>query len=585
MGTFIELGPDATLTALAQAGVESEDAVFIPSLRKDGPESRSVTAALASAFVQGLPVRWEALLGERDTRPVALPTYAFQRQRLWLDAPAVRSDAAGLGLESVGHPLLSALVRSADDEGVLFTGRVSLRGQPWIRDHSIHGHVLLPGSALVELAIRAGDDAGCGRVEELTLEAPLALTEESETDLQLLLGAPDEVGRRSVDIYSRPARERQWTRHATGLLGPAASADAAASGLAVWPPEGAERVPVAGLYERLAAEGYGYGAAFQGLRAVWRRGEVTFAEVVLPEEAADGAEGFGIHPALLDASLHALLLDRAEGGGATDDTLPLPFSWTGTELHRTGAGSVRVRLVKKGETSLSLAVADAEGATVAVVESLALRPVSAGDLVGAARTHQDSLFAEEWTIAPPVAAADTPWRLLSEVPEGEVVPGVMVLPVAAPDADDVPSGVRQVLTEVLGSVQAWLDDARYEGARLVVVTRGATAGVRDAAGVDLAAASVWGLLRSAQSEHPGRIVLLDLPPEAALDEALTRALGCDEGQMSLYDDELRVPLLQRVPVPAETPAIADVGDGWTLVTGATGTLGGLVARHLVVERG
>ncbi|MFE4533522.1 SDR family NAD(P)-dependent oxidoreductase [Streptomyces scopuliridis] len=586
VGTYVEIGPDATLTALAQAGVEGEGAVFVPSLRKDGPEARSVTAALASAFAQGLPVRWEALLGERGTRPVALPTYAFQRQRLWLDAPAAPSDAAGLGMQSVGHPLLSASVRSADSEGVLFTGRVSLRSRPWIRDHSIHGTVLVPGTALVEMAIRAGDDVGCGRVEELTLAAPLTLTEEGETDLQLLLGAPDEEGRRSVDIYSRPASEQRWTRHATGLLGRTASAGTTASEPSVWPPEGAVPVPVAGAYERLAAEGYGYGPVFQGLRAVWRRGEETFAEVALAEEAVEEVDGFGIHPALLDASLHALLLGASgEVGAPTGEPLRLPFSWAGTELHRTGARSVRVRLVKKGETALSLVVADTEGATVAVVESLALRPVSAGDLAGAARTPQDSLFAEEWIPVPPDAVTDTPWRLLSEVPDGEVVPGVVVLPVAAPDAENVPSGVRQVLTDVLGSVQAWLDDARYEEARLVVVTRGATSGVRGADDMDLAAASVWGLLRSAQSEHPGRIVLLDLPPEAALDEALTRAVGCGESQMSLYDDELRVPRLQRVPAPTGTPTPFDVGDGWTLVTGATGTLGGLVARHLVAVCG
>ncbi|MFF8697396.1 type I polyketide synthase, partial [Streptomyces sp. NPDC015144] len=583
VGTFVELGPDATLTALAQEGTEGEDAVFIPSLRKDGPEPRNVTAALASAFARGLPVRWEALLGESGARPVPLPTYAFQRQRLWLDAPAARSDAAGLGLQPVGHPLLSAAVWHADGAGALFTGRVSLRSQPWIRDHSIHGTVLVPGTALVELAIRAGDDVGCGRVEELTLEAPLALTEEGDTGLQLLLGAPDEEGRRSVDIYSRPAPEEQWTRHATGLLSRASSVGAMASEPAAWPPEDAERIPVEGLYERLAADGYGYGPVFQGLRAVWRRGEETFAEVVLSEEAVQDADGFGIHPALLDASLHALLLGSSD---EAEEPLRLPFSWTGTELHRTGARSVRVRLVKKGGTSLSLVVADTEGATVAVVESLALRPVSADALVGASRVRRDSLFAEEWTTAPQGAAADTPWQLLSDVPDGEVVPGVVVLPVAATDAEHVPSGVRQALTAVLEPVQAWLDDPRFDESRLVVVTRGATGSVRDAAGTDLAAASVWGLLRSAQSEHPGRIVLLDLSPETALDDALNRALGCGESQMSFYEGELRVPRLQRVPAPTGTPELLDGGgDGWTLVTGATGTLGGLVARHLVVGCG
>ncbi|KOG56738.1 hypothetical protein ADK38_43230, partial [Streptomyces varsoviensis] len=107
-----------------------------------------------------------------------------------------------------------------------------------------------------------------------------------------------------------------WVRHASGVLAPEPEAAAVFDGFGAdgaWPPPGAEPVGVAGTYERFAEGGFVYGPAFQGLRAAWRRGDEMFAEVALADGPRQDADRFGLHPALLDAALHATGLPGAPG--------------------------------------------------------------------------------------------------------------------------------------------------------------------------------------------------------------------------------------------------------------------------------
>ncbi|MEU2850052.1 beta-ketoacyl synthase N-terminal-like domain-containing protein, partial [Streptomyces sp. NPDC007049] len=205
--TFLELGPDGVLSAMAQESVP-EEAAIVPILRKDRPEESTALTALARVHAHGATVDWTGFFTGTGTRarPVELPTYAFQHQWFWPagSQSAAAGDVRAAGLGSAGHPLLGAAVELAAGQGVLFTGRLSVRSHPWLADHAVMGRVLLPGTALLELAIRAGDEVGCDRVEELTLAAPLTLPERGAVQMQVAVGTPDESGRRSVGIYSRP---------------------------------------------------------------------------------------------------------------------------------------------------------------------------------------------------------------------------------------------------------------------------------------------------------------------------------------------------------------------------------------------
>ncbi|MEU9118122.1 SDR family NAD(P)-dependent oxidoreductase, partial [Streptomyces sp. NPDC048483] len=613
---FVEASAHPVLTVgveqtLEDAGVSG---AALGTLRRDHGGAEQLLMAFGQAHVQGLAVAWEKVLAPYQPQRVDLPTYAFQRERYWPKPDARRpGDVRGLGLGSAGHPLLGAAVTLADSDQVVLTGRLSLSSHPWLADHVVLGSVLLPGTAFVELVVRAGDQVGCDVVEELALEAPLVLPESGGVALQVSVEAPDGSDRRSVSVYSRPEDDVEgvWTRHAMGVLaqgGGAAGVESA--GFGVWPPAGASVVDVEGAYEALAGAGYGYGPVFQGLRSVWREGGAggaVWAEVVLPE-GVGGVEGFGMHPALLDAALHAAgiggLLEPGEGDGGRGPRLP--FVWSGVRVHAVGATRVRVRLTALGSDEMSVLVADETGAPVATVESLSLRAVAEGQLRAAAR-DVGSLFDISWQALPSSDSASEPveWvgldglegpagafadlgALSGAVDKGFETPEVVVAEISAGS-----SGASGVV-EALGLVQGWLAEERFAQSRLVVVTRGAV-GVRPGDSVEgLGQAGVWGLVRSAQSEHPGRFVLLDTDTDtdAGVDVDLASGLG-DEPQVAVRGGEVFVPRLRRVPQAQvqvqDEDGAGELGpwdvEGTVLITGGTGTLGGLLARHLVVERG
>ncbi|MEU1510037.1 SDR family NAD(P)-dependent oxidoreductase, partial [Kitasatospora sp. NPDC005748] len=558
--TFVEIGPDGVLSGMGpqtRTDDQGEPEVWLPLLRRGRDEPRALFTALAKLFVRGVPVAWEQVYADTGAQQVDLPTYAFQRQRYWLTATA-GSRAEDLGLENPGHPLLGAAVTLPATGGVVLTGRLSLAAQPWLADHVVAGQVVVPGAALVEMAVRAGDEAGCTRVEELVIEAPLVLPAQGGVRVQVTVDGPDESGRRELGVYAQAeeaAPDGEWTRHASGTLSVAtASADSLP---AEWPPAGAEAVDLEGFYPALAASGLAYGPAFQGMRAAWRRGEELFAEVALPDGVS--AADFGLHPALLDAALHVIV-----GTGERRDRLEVPFSWGNVDLHATGAALARVRVTPEltGE-GVSLTLADATGALIASVGSLVLRPFA-----GAAAPASDGLFGVEWVPAALDGAATEGgrWAVLGtmELPGAESFPDLAALVASAepapevvavrvvPEPGDVPAGARRAAADVLGLVQEWLAAESLSASRLLVVTeRAVDAGPE--APTEVAAAPVWGLVRVAQAENPGRIVLADV--EDASMEVLRQGVASGEPQFAVRAGQLRVPRLARVaeglPVPAE----------------------------------
>ncbi|WP_146620561.1 type I polyketide synthase, partial [Streptomyces sp. Amel2xB2] len=561
VSAFVELGPDGVLSAMAAA--IAPDATTVPLLRKDAVEEAAVLGALGRLHVNGVPIEWQRLFDGTGARRVDLPTYAFQHQRFWPTATTRRADVHAAGLDWVEHPLLGATVELAENDGVLFTSRLSLSTHPWLADHVVMGQILVPATALLDVAVRAGDEVGCDRIEELTLAAPLVLPEQGAVQLQAWVGAPDQDGSRRINLYARPdgADEEAWVAHAGGVLS-TGGATSTAFDASVWPPEDAAAVDVGDCYERFADAGFAYGPGFRGLRAAWRgRDGEVFAEVALPEETRTG--GFGLHPALLDATLHAALL--------VDDGAGLPFSWGGVSLHASGADMLRARLTRHADGSFAIDVADTSGAPVATVEVLAVRRVTEGELNGA-RSRRDSLFRTDWihvagTSPSASSASSASQRLavlgcLSEplaerlrtldatsaealsglAPAGEPVPDVVLAPVSGErdEGSGAAGSAHAATARVLELVRQWLSEERFAGSRLVFVTRGAVSGV------DPAAAAVWGLVRSAQSEHPGRFGLLDVDDAEASLAAVPSALAVDEPQLAVRAGELCVPRLARV---------------------------------------
>ncbi|MER5356460.1 type I polyketide synthase, partial [Kitasatospora sp. NPDC002551] len=611
-GAFVEAGPHPVLAMAMQETFEDAGAgaVAVGTLRREEGGFDRFLTSLGELHVAGGPVDWATVFAGTGARGVPLPTYAFQRQRYWLESPVAAGDVASAGLGAADHPLLGAAVHLADADRLLLTGRLSLETSPWLADHALTGSVLLPGTAFLELAVQAADRVGCGQVEELTLQAPLLLPASGGVAVQVTVGEPDAAGRRTVGVYSRAenAAEDAWVAHASGTVVPAAGA--AGFDLAAWPPAGAEPVAVQDLYERYAANGFGYGPAFRGLRAAWRLGDDVFAEVRLPEDHREGARAYGLHPALLDAALHGIalgpLFESEQAGGGNGR---LPFSWTGVTLHASGAAELRVRLSPAGADAVALRIADTAGRPVAAVEALLLREIRPEQLSGTRAALTDALFRVDWT---PPALADsgpaTAWGVwgadrlgLGALPglapldpsdpvvADGAVPEVVLVPCAPePDATAAATSTdadaaRAAAERALELVKTWLRDDRFADSRLVFVTRGAAALPGEDV-TDLAHATLWGLVRSAQSENPGRFVLVDLDGHQDSVRALRAAVATGEPQLAVREGVVLAARLARVPAPAGDPALGWDGEGTVLISG-TGTLGGLLARHLVARHG
>ncbi|HWF35048.1 MAG TPA: polyketide synthase dehydratase domain-containing protein, partial [Solirubrobacteraceae bacterium] len=500
-----------------------------------------------------------------------LPTYAFQRRRFWLAGESGAGDPVAVGQVAFGHPWLGSAVELAGEDQWVLTGRVGLGADPWLADHAVLDTVLLPGTGFVELALAAGAQVGCEVVEELVLEAPLVVPERGWLALQVLVREPDRGGRRELVIYSRvqdggdeELSGGEWTRHAGGVISPVvADGEQVVAALAAesWPPVGAEPVEIEFVYDRLAEAGFGYGPAFQGLGGAWRRGEEIFAEVSLAEEQAGQAERFGIHPALFDAALHGVFL------GGDDLGLRLPFSWAGVRLFGTGATSLRVRIVPCGVGAMSLAAVDEVGRPVLWLDSLEIRPLDP-DQAGLLRQGHDSLFSVEWSELAGASGEDRRSEvvvlggmelggvdverypdlgaLVDAIDAGVRVPELVLVP--APEAlesEGLVAGAHRISQEVLALLQGWLAQERLPDSRLAVLTTSAVA-VTETEAPALREAPLWGLMRSAQSEHPGRFGLIDFDGTEVSRATLPAALATGQPQLAIRHGKFYTPQLTRV---------------------------------------
>jgi acyl transferase domain-containing protein/NADP-dependent 3-hydroxy acid dehydrogenase YdfG/acyl carrier protein len=572
---YVEIGPSGALVAPTREVVPAERAVTAVCGRGEH-ETAELARAIAYVHAHGARVDWDAVFP--GARPVDLPTYPFRHETYWPRRAAARGDASALGVGGADHPLLGAVVDLPDDDRIVFRGRVSAGTHAWLGDHTVNGAVLLPGTAVLDLLLHAGDRTGLPYVEEVVLHAPMPLPANGALLLQVTVGAPDDSGKRPVTVHSRVDGEdgARWTRHATGVL---AREPGRPAGADVAPPGDAAPIDTALLYERLDGLGLQYGPAFRGLRGAWRHGADRYAHVELPAEAE--AAGHRIHPALLDAALHVLASD-------VEHAL-LPFTWQDVRLTGAGATSLRVRLTETAEGRFAVTAADGAGNPVLTAGAVTVRPVDVHEI---ARTGGGAgvLFRVDWTPVPGGGAVPDPsrWAAVGPAPVGGVraYAGLDEARAAAPelviarvDGDDAYAAAHAALD----IVRAWVTDDGFAGSRLVLVTRGAVAAGPGDVPVP-AASAAGGLVRAAQAEHPDRILLADL--DEPTPDALRLALSTGEPEIAVRGTIAYAPRLTPAPDRAAAPAEAGAfGSGTVLITGGTGGLGRLVARHLVRAHG
>ncbi|WP_447008712.1 type I polyketide synthase [Saccharothrix sp. DSM 118769] len=552
---LVELGPDGTLSAQAQRVLDDSPRdrhLVVPALRPDQDEPRTALGALGSLYEAGATPDWSAVFGG-SAAAVDLPTYPFQRRRYWLPAGSP-AEAGDLGLVPAGHALLGSLAQHPDGAGVLFTGRLSTSAHPWLADVPD-----VADAVVADLALHAADQTDCDVVRDLVLHSPIRPAARSATGVRLAVEPPGELGERRFTVHAREDTvDGAWVLVADGTL--ARQVALAEPPDADWPPAGA-------VAEEVDAE-----SAALGVTAVLRRGDELFAELALPAEHLGAVAGFAVHPLLL----HAALRPRP-GGGAL-----VPRRWRGVRLHASVASGLRVRLTATGEHAWALRATDPAGQPVLTVDEIGTAPATA-----ARGPERDAVFRVTWVpTALPTPARRPGWARATDPGALDDPPEVLLVgPYPAGSPDDPVGSAHAVLHRALVELRDLLAEPGLAGTRLVVLTEGAVA-TAPGEEADLAGAALCGLVRSAQSEHPDRVVLVDTEPgrEPDVDRVLAAALAVGEPQFALRADRVLVPRMARLPLPA-SPAATWRSDGTVLITGGTGALGATVARHLVTRHG
>ncbi|MFF8961103.1 SDR family NAD(P)-dependent oxidoreductase, partial [Streptomyces sp. NPDC014894] len=556
---------------------------------------------------------WTTTNNNKKTKKprIKLPTYAFQRSSYWLTPPAATaSSVSALGQSAAGHPLLGAILDLPDRHATVLTGQLSLTTHPWLADHAVNGTALLPATALVDLALHTGARLDCPHLDELTLHAPLALPEGVTLDLRLLAAEPDDSGVRELTFHSRPhtpdqeqhhpqhheSDQDEWTHHATATLTPHTPEPPphTTPTPTTWPPAHTTPLDLTTTYKDLTHHGYHYGPLFQGLTHAWQHDNHIYADITLPTNTP--TNGHTTHPALLDAALHAFALQPGRPSTEERGQTVLPYVFQGV-THHAGAAeptALRVHLTTTGPDSLTLTTTLPDGTPHLTVRKLTLRPQS----TPAARLP---LHHTRWISRPaPSSAPDLgacAYLALGDHPAAELIPGprryadpaalgaavdggaptprLVIAPLTgdgtrASEAADVHAGLARAL-ELL---REWLADDRYADTRLVLLTRHAVP-VRSYEDPDPAQAALWGLLRTAQTEHPDRIGLIDLDAGPASRAQLPHALALagEEAHIAIREGEIHTPRLARLASPSLTPPAG--GAAWRLDLTRKGTFDGV----------
>ncbi|MCX4673505.1 type I polyketide synthase [Streptomyces sp. NBC_01381] len=575
-GALLEISPKPTLLQLLEEREEGVGGpVLVPSLRPERPREQLLEAARA-LYLAGARLDWSAFFGGGHRR-VALPTYPWQRQRHWIEAPPAAVPAGPPAL----HPLLGSRLELARSESIRFDSTVGVPTLPWLRDHRVFQAVVMPGVAYQELAFSAAREvygAVPAALRDFSIHRAMAFEDErSLRQMQVVLTA--DGGGQLFEVYSRPLREDDgagaargeapavpaaWTLHASGHLAPAdepvrcplapAALPAlreAFAGAALQPEE---------IYRREREREIDLGPLFHVTQQLWQDGETVLSRIALGPALGAEAARHRVHPVLLEACYLALTVMYPEKLGRRTY---VPLGADVIQIERPAATQAwchaRLRPARGKDPQTLRADVDLfapDGGLILAMTGVVLkRAERAAMLPARPQGRTEWLYDTQWAaIRPPAGpAGGGRWLLLAEdaaalelarqvaesarshgvtcevrgaddAPGGTVAGGsrpdagyevVAVIP-ASGDGDgdgDAGHGAVALGQRLLRLVQHFGAMERG-GPRLCLVTRGAQA-VAGRAVTSPAQAALCGLGRVAAAEHPElRLTQVDLDPEA-----------------------------------------------------------------------
>lgn len=629
--TFVEIGPAAVLGESLKAALQERGrtGAVLASMRRGRPDRQVLLRSAAMLHVRGARLDFEHVLAEGG-RPVALPGYPWQRERLWFDSSRPVTT----------HPLLGAHVRSASLGTHTWEATIDPQELAWLSDHAVNGAAVLPASAYIEVVIAAVREA-CGwtRCRLVDIAFARALEVAGPTRLRLVL-TPVGDGSFAFDMYARPVTSEvgtgEWLRRAGGRVALLDDEATESLDIAATRARLPEELSDADCYATLTMSGMDFGPAFQGIVSAWRDDREVLAHVAPPKEIAGELAQYQHHPALLDACMHAtpLVVRAPERRGASSSSargkgcMPTMIK----EIRVLGPASTplwtRVRKLNATRTEPSrrdhvdIEVFDGEGRAVMVARDLVLQWLE--PTVDNARAAHEWCYRVDFRELPTGEPqtrrhpdAVVPWLIITDrggvgaalvvqlrarghvaslvAPEKATVDldATKIVHLGALDAPrfDTAAGpdLGAILRLTCGSVVELaqkLGRADRQSQTVWLVTRGARRVDRARESASPVQAAIWGLGRAMAQELPSAWGgLVDLDPAMSTEHSaaeLARYL-CEPiagEDVAIRNGKLHVARLVREPLPAREP-IAIRGDGAYLVTGGLGGLGHVVARWLV----
>ncbi|MBI4852597.1 MAG: amino acid adenylation domain-containing protein [Acidobacteria bacterium] len=582
----------------------------VSTLKREQPQLESFYTSLGALHCNGANIEWKKILHGKF---VDIPTYAFDRQRFWLERKRTeKTNVSVAGLQSLSHPLLSAMTELADGEGHIFSGRLSIAEQPWLAQHLVFDTIIIPGAALVELVWAAAQQIGANTVSELIIISPLILNEKVTRQIQIKISPSDVQNQHNFALYSRNAEngiEGGWIKHANGLLNSNTNSSTTMARMLNWPPPDSKLMDLTNFYDRIKSSlDVEYGPLFQAVKEIWRKDNTIFTKLVLPAENAINAEYYGVHPVLLDAALHSgfFLFDESE------QVLHLPFEWRGAKLFALGSKEVYAKISRTDDLEISLY--DDSFEPLAHIERLIKRKATRQQVKAAVMGEIDRHFynikwqpinltttnnqltsavilgSSQLTKRLNINAFDKLDALIEHINKQGVVTQTVIIDTTVIENSDNTTESNRVINNVvkaLEQLQTLLTNKHLLGSELIWITRHAIATSSDDQLTDLNYSALWGLLRSARNEHPDRLVrLIDIDDQTD-EQTLINALKVNsEPEITVRNGRLLAPrLISYQHKSSVNQQYQPLDNGTILITGGTGEIGSLIAKHLVNNYG
>ena len=605
--TLIELGPKSSLLERMPDGAGETKVTLLPSMRSNRPEPRAVLEALGTWYATGGAVDWKAVFAG-SARRVELPTYAWQRERYWIDLPpraaASQRDEARWPLAGVRIPMPGSVLHH--------TLAVGPRRQVFLGDHLVFGKVVVAGAFHVSVILAIATQRWPGRSIELTgVEFLRAIVLElgQEVELHAVLTPEGDGDGYHFELATCPDG-KHWTSHARGRVEPTDTAPGAILEPEILEDRATRRInPSAAVFERLSAMQIEWGPLWRWLRDGHIGGGVSVSTLAPTYPRAHDVAP--LHPCLVDNGFATMLLGGLDD--PMDGTPRVPFGVDRLRWWRAPRGVVRCGAVARPHTDggADFVLVDEKGGTVAEVQGLATRRAKRDSFMPReSGASTGSLYRLEWPEAPADGGArpEPGWVVVASAgsemaerlsarlercvvtePSGlpatlsRTVPlgGIVCLWEPRPEESSADTALR-VAVEGLRVVQALRGRASR---RLVWVTTAAVS-VQPGDAVGAATSPVWGLGRTVTQEHPELgSTLVDLEPGTEALDALVRELSASDGETEVAwrAGRRHVARLARAPGVASERPMPLSFQGTVLLSGGLGALGRQVARELAQQ--